>query len=276
MNTYICFNDESGSLSDKKNKFYVRASIIVNSTQLKEIENTIKEIRNSQGLSNLNSEIKWQDLWQLRKCYKYKKRPKDNRLCKINDYLNEINKDYHLLIDYCENVLSLIKKFNFNIILTFTTKQQYQGQKEKSFIKFHIQDHLQRMQKQYPDSSILIIYDSLSEEYKKVFKEIHKEIVTSGDFVQYNSIFSSLLFDDSFDNGLIQIADYVAGIFFNVLKAVNSKNPDNYQKAISFFKKYIFPNLAKNEKGDKWGIGIKETPKDDKIRYEFSQKINNL
>lgn len=276
MNTYICFNDESGSLSDNGSEFYVRASVIVNSTQLKDIENKIKEIRNIYKLTDLYSEVKWQDLWQLRNSFKKNKKPNGKRLLEIFNYLSSIGVDYHLLIDYCKNVISLIDNFNLRVILSFTVRSQCPKHKPESIIKFHIQDHLQRIQMQYPSSVVIIVYDSLDENSKKTFKKIHKEIVTSGDFVEYNSIFSSLLFDDSFDNGLIQIADYVAGSFANVLKAVNSQNHNNYQKAITFFSKYIFPNLAKNDREEIWGIGIKETPKDDHIRVDYSKKIDNL
>ncbi|PMB18286.1 hypothetical protein CEN47_24645, partial [Fischerella thermalis CCMEE 5319] len=102
MSTYLCFNDESGSLSDSRREFYVRASVIVNSTQLKDIENKIKVIRSDHNLTNLNSEIKWQDLWQLRNYFKQNKKPKDKRLLKIYNYLLSIKSDYHRLIDYCE------------------------------------------------------------------------------------------------------------------------------------------------------------------------------
>ncbi|KFD38305.1 hypothetical protein AT05_10585 [Schleiferia thermophila str. Yellowstone] len=250
--------------------------MIVNSTQLKDIENKIKVIRSDHNLTNLNSEIKWQDLWQLRNYFKQNKKPKDKRLLKIYNYLLSIKSDYHRLIDYCENVISIITEYDLKIILSFTVMNKYTNYKPESIIKFHIQDHLQRIQMQYPNSSIIIVYDSLNEPLKRTFKQIHKKIVTSGDFVKYNSIFGSLLFDDSFDNGLMQIADYVAGAFANVLKAVNSNTINNYQKAIDFFYKYIFPNLAKKDRGDIWGIGIKETPKDDDIRKGYSQKIDDL
>ncbi len=279
--TYLCFNDESGSLEDKNCKFYVRASLVVNSEQIKEIENKIVKIREDVNLSSLDEEIKWQDLWKLRKYFKNNTNPKDKRLMKIYGYLCDLEKDYHLLIDYCDNILKLLidENLDVRIILTFTDKEKYPNHKKEDIFKFHIQDHLQRLQMQFQsnNSLVIVVYDSISEQNKKLFKEIYKIIITKGDFVKdYSVVFKSLLFDDSYDNIFLQLADFIAGSFAGTLASIKKNAPDNYNYAINFFKDYIYPRLRKTKKNEIWGAGITEVPKNKYIRENYKNQINNL
>jgi len=248
MRTYICFNDESVSWSNKKLNFYVRASLLVDTAQLKMIENDIVQIRNTLNLSDLKVEIKWQDLWKLRYAFIESKIPKDNRLKPIYLYLENLNKDYHLLIEYCNQVLSLLQKhdYEFKIILTFTEKDKYPNHKEEAIYRFHIQDHLQRIQMQCKNSIVIIVYDDIYNEKKKLFKEIHKEIINNGDFIKdYRAIYESLLFDDSYDNKLLQMVDFIAGCFSGTLRYIKENDNNNYQKAIEFFLNLFIPNYVK-------------------------------
>jgi len=279
MKTYICFNDESGSWNDNSLNFYIRASLLVDTTQLKMIENDIRQIRNTLHLSDLKKEIKWQDLWLLRKAFKASKIPRDKRLNLIYFYLRDINEDYHLLIDYCNKVLSILQKqdYDFRIILTFTKKDKYPNHKEVDIYKFHIQDHLQRIQMQCKDSVVIIVYDSIDERKKKFFKEIHKKIINHGDFIKnYKAIYESLLFDDSYDNKLLQMVDFIAGCFYGTLTSIKKNDNNNYQKAREFFCQFVYPRLCKTKKGEKWGAGILEVPTNNHIRNSYKNAISNL
>lgn len=279
MRTYICFNDESGSWNDKNLNFYVRASLLVDTAQLKMIENDIVQIRNTLNLSDLKDEIKWQDLWQLRNNFKASKIPKGKRLKPIYLYLENLNKDYHLLIEYCNQVLSLLQKqeYDFRIILTFTEKDKYPNHKEEAIYRFHIQDHLQRIQMQCKNSIVIIVYDGIDNEKKKLFKEIHKEIINNGDFIKdYKAIYESLLFDDSFDNKLLQMVDFIAGCFLSTLKAIKKNDNNNYQKAIEFFSQFVYPKLCKTNKGEKWGAGILEVPTNNDKRDFYKNAISKF
>lgn len=280
MKTYICFNDESGDWNDKKRKFYIRASLIIDFTQLKTIENEIKKIRNKLNLSDLKEEIKWQDFWNLRYAFKENgeenRKPKQERLKKIYEYLKIIQKDYHLLIDYCKEVLCILKKFDCKVILTFTEKSKYPTHKEKDICRFHIQDHLQRIQMQFNNDIVVIIYDSLNEKKKKIFKEIFKEIIEKGDFIKkYNSVYSSLLFDESHDNIFLQMVDFIVGSFSGILTSIVRNDETNYKKATEFFCDLIYPRLCSSQ-NEIWGIGIKETPKDDIIRKNYRNALQSI
>jgi hypothetical protein len=277
MKTYICFNDESGSWNDKNLNFYIRASLLVDSTQLKKIENDIVQIRDKLNLRDLKEEIKWQDLWQLRKAFKSRKIPKGNRLKSIFSYIKKLSKDYHLLIEYCKQVLSLLQKqdYDFRIILTFTEKNKYSNHKEADIYKFHIQDHLQRIQMQNNDSIVIIVYDGVDNEKKKQFKEIHKEIIKNGDFIKdYKAIYNSLLFDDSYDNKLLQMVDFIAGCFSGTLTSIKKNDNNNYQKAREFFNQFVYSRLCKTKKGEKWGAGILEVPTNNHIRNSYKNAIS--
>lgn len=273
MKTYICFNDESGDWNDKKRKFYIRASLIIDSTHLKTIENEIKKIRNELNLSDLKEEIKWQNFWNLRYAFKENRKLKQEREKKIYKYLKNIEKDYHLLIDYCKEVLHLLERFDCKVILTFTEISKYPKHKEVDICKFHIQDHLQRIQMQFNNDIVVIIYDSVNEKKKKIFKEIFNEIISNGDFVkEYNSVFSSLLFDESYDNVFLQVVDFIVGSFSGILTSIKNNDESNYTKAIEFFCDLIYPRLC-SSRHEIWGIGIKETPKDDEVREEYKKRI---
>ncbi len=293
--TYLCFNDESGSMEDKKGDFYIRSSLVVNSEHLKTLENKINEIRNNLNLSNLNKEIKWQDLWQLQNCFKKSTKPKDNRLCEIYNYLCNLDKNYHLLIDYCEKVLKLLVDTNFDIriILTFTDKKECSNYGKKKIFKFHIQDHLQRLQMQFQsndsivkslqmqfqsnDSIVIIIFDSLNEENRKLFKEIHRSIISQSDFIKkYTVVFDSLLFDDSYDNKFLQITDFIAGCFAGTLTGIKKNQNDNYTYAIKFYRDYIFPTLCKTNNNEVWGAGMIEIPSNKEIREQYKNKISKI
>lgn len=278
MDTYICFNDESGSLEDKNKAFYVRASLVISAKDLKVIEARVKALKNEASLSNLNIEIKWQDLWQIRRCFKKNTSPKDNRLNKIYQYLNFIGKCYHLLIDYCENILSILNEMDCKIILTFTQIDKYKTHNHKDIYKFHIQNHLQRLQMQYQqkDAIILVIYDSINEKRRTMFKEIYNEIITKGDFIKdYSVVYDCLLFDDSYSNKLLQITDFIAGSFANLLVAVSQNNKNNYQKAVEFYFKFIEPKIPQKN-GEIWGIGLIEVPTDKNIRTDYRTKISSF
>ena len=279
--TYICFNDESGSMEDRKCNFYIRSSLVVNSEHLKALENKINKIRIDLKLSELKEEIKWRDLWQLQNCFKKSIKPKDNRLNKIYNYLVNIKKDYHLLIDYCEQILKLLKDsdFDIRIILTFTDREKYPNHKKEYIFKFHIQNHLQRLQMQFQSIGpiVFIIYDNMNEKDKKLFKEIYKNIIEKGDFIKsYSIVFDSLLFDDSYDNKFLQITDFIAGCFTGTLTGIKRDQNYNYKYAIKFFRDYIFPILCKTKTNKIWGAGLIEIPSDRKIREHFKNEISRI
>ncbi len=272
---FLCFNDESGSIDDKKLIFYVRVSLVLNAKDLKKIENHITEIRREYNLLNLKEEIKWQDLWLVRNYFKNKNHTKSNV---IGNYLESINKDYKLLIDYCDNILSsVLKNFESKIFITFTELDKVDKYKKENIYKFHIQDHLQRIQMQYNENcTLIVVYDNLRTEQQKLFKSIYKEIILKGDFVKYKSFSETLLFDNSYDNKILQLTDFIAGTFRNVLIRIYKNDKKNYEKAIYFFKHYIFNNLALDNNQNFWGVGIKETPKNNKIRNIYLSKIQEL
>lgn len=280
MGAYLCFNDESGFWSDKKSKIYVRASLVVDVEDIKNIENAIIKIREKYNLNELNSEIKWQDLWQLRNFFKQKKAPKDKHLSEIYNFINNKQKDHHLLINYCKEVLSILSNYDVKIILTFTNKEKSSSCTESNVYKFHIQNHLQRLQMQYQSKKntlIILIYDSIDEKRKKEFKQIYNEIISQGDFIkEYTCIANSLLFDDSYDNKFLQLTDFIAGCFRGVLSSINRNNQNNYQVALDCFKNIIFQKLARKKDSEIFGVGIMEIPTNKNIRKYYKTNLENL
>lgn len=113
--------------------------------------------------------------------------------------------------------------------------------------------------------------------FRKLLKKIHKEIIINGDFIKnYDSIYSSLLFDDSYDNRLLQLTDFIAGCFAGVLTSIYKTDINNYTKAIELFCDTIYPKICINDKGEIWGVGIKETPKQNDLRKKYKAALSTL
>lgn len=78
-NTYFCFSDECGdyymNINTKQllnHPFYVRATFIMNSSEWKYLNKRFRELRKKHGIPN--GEIKWANLWSLRKFQKTAKK----------------------------------------------------------------------------------------------------------------------------------------------------------------------------------------------------------
>jgi hypothetical protein len=132
------------------------------------------------------------------------------------------------------------------------------------------------MQYQQENAIILVIYDSIDEKKRSMFKEIYNDIITKGDFIKnYSVVYNSLLFDDSHCSTPLQITDFIAGSFANLLVAVLKNDSNNYQKAVEFCFKFIEPKIPQKH-NEIWGIGLMEVPTDNKIRNYYKSKIDSL
>lgn len=278
--TYFCFSDECGDykphMNDDRIKihpFYLRTTLIINSSEWRFFNNQFKELKTKYGIL-ITQELKWAYLWSLRNFKKKGKTIPDKHELKYFESF-----DYHKLIDFVEESLTLITKLKEKrIIATYTSNDYKYGTNEKSILGFHLQEHMQRIEMQLQvdeDNLGVLFFDPVSTEKNEMFRKIYNELFENGDFVEkYKFIKDSLNIENSHQSVGIQIADYISGAFSSLLKASSSNN--GYSRGVKMFFDSIYPNLCKGRNGAIQGYGIREVPRNNHARNWLTQKTNSF
>jgi hypothetical protein len=278
-NTYFCFSDECGdyrpSMTDKQKKihpFYIRSTLIINSKEWKSLNLKFREVKVKYGIP-IVKEVKWAHVWQLRNFKKQNKVIPDSHEIKFLEDL-----DYHKLIDFLSEALTLVNTLNEKIIIcTYTKNAIGYNTNEKSMLSFHIQEHMQRIEMELKkDESNLgvLFFDPVSTDKNEMFRQIYNELYMNGDFIEeYQFIKDSLNIENSHHSVGIQIADYISGAFSSLLKT--SGNND-YEKGVDMFFESIYPNLRRSYDGSIQGYGIREVTTNYPLRKWLLLKISEL
>ncbi|MGA1847586.1 DUF3800 domain-containing protein [Deferribacter abyssi] len=278
MSTYFCFSDEAGYYKqDMSNRqlrshpFYVRVTLMMNSNEWKTLNDEFRKLKEEYNLP-LAKELKWSYLWLLRK-FKNKEIPDDHEI----KFLDNFN--YHTLVEFVEKSLMLINRLKYKkIIVTYTRNSKNYKIKEKEMLKFHLQEHLQRIQMelQFNRENLAVLFiDPINNEKNEFLRKIYFDLYNNGDFIKnYNCIKDSLNIENSHHSVGIQITDYIAGVFLSFLKS--SKREKNYFQGMQMFFNYIYPNLRRVLNGNVIGYGIREVPKDDEERQWCMKKLKEL
>jgi hypothetical protein len=272
-NTYFCFSDECGDYREKMtNKqlgahpFYIRTTLIINSNEWKKLNNLFLNLKRKYKIPPY-IEIKWADLWQLRYAQKNNK---------TNNKLNNFN--YQNLISFVNDTLELINKLSYKkIIMTYTQNKTTNTRSISDIIKFHLQEHMQRIQMelQNDDNNLGVLFiDPVSNEKDKLFREIYHSFYQSGDFISnYKHIKDSLNIEHSHHSVGIQIADFISGCSSSILKVKNGNN--SYSNGIKMFFNSVYPNLRRASNGSVHGYGMREVPSSDTVRNWCESQITN-
>ena len=262
--TYFCFSDECGDYKPnmtakqlKTHPYYIRTTLLINSNEWKALNNSFRKIKTKYSLP-LNKELKWANLWTLRNFQKNKKEIPAKYDIK---YLEKV--DYHTLIDFVEESLSLINSLNEKkIIATYTKNSNVPATNEKSMMSFHLQEHMQRleMELQVDEDNLGVLFiDPISNEKNELFRSIYYELFENGDFIEkYKFIKDSLNIENSHHSVGIQIADYISGAFSSILKA---SIDNDYARGVKMFYDYVYPNLRRGFGEAIQGYGIREVPR---------------
>ena len=278
MPTYFAFSDECGDYVQHISKrqlqihpFYIRATLLMNSDEWKKLNTGLRTLKIKYKIP-VNSEIKWAYLWKIRNYQK-----KGLAIPKKEPFKFLEKHTYNQLIDFVSECLELINTLNEKkIILTFTDNSATSYFKVKTILRFHLEEIMQRieMDLQHDFSNLAVLFiDPVSEQKNKYFREIYSELYESGGLINnFTHIKDSLNIEQSHHSVGIQIADFIAGAFSAVLK---SKGKGNYSKGIDMFKKSILPNIRENG-GKIYGFGIREVPKNHKIRTDLKTKIDGI
>lgn len=278
MSIYFGFSDECGSYQQKKEKkylrvhpHYIRSTLLINADDWKKLRIKFNDLKTRYNLP-IEKEIKWAYLWQLRNYQKKNQSIPDNKDFKFLE-----SYDYHDLINFVDNCFNLLNEIEFKkIIITHTDNVNCALINEKSILKMHLQEHMQRIEMQIQsrnaENLAVLFFDPVNESTDKLLRDIYFDLFNSGDFIsQYKHIKDSLNIEYSHQSVGIQLADFISGAFSSVLKGFTSQN---YERGKDMFYKYVHPNL-RSYNGTIWGVGIREVPSDMTNRRILAQKMNN-
>jgi hypothetical protein len=261
-NTYFCFSDECGEYYQNithrqllTHPFYVRSTLLINSSEWKFLNNRFRELREKYGIPF--GEIKWVNLWSLRNYQKNQKEVPEK-----TGFKHLENIDYHTIIDFIEESLSILNELNSKkIIITYTRNNKARGYSEKKILTFHLQEHMQRIEmelQEHEDNLGVLFFDPVSTIKNEMFRKIYNKLYQNGDFINnYSFIKDSLNIENSHHSVGIQIADFISGAFSALLKSSPDKD---YSRGTKMFFNSVYPNLRKNLYTGVHGWGIREVP----------------
>lgn len=260
--TYFCFSDECGDYQPNMTKnqlsshpFYIRTTLIINSSEWKFLSQRFRELRKKHKMPA--GEIKWANLWSLRNYQK-----KGQEIPEKTGFKHLENIDYHHIINFIEESLSLINELKEKkIIVTYTKNTNIQSYSEKNILYFHLQEHMQRIEMElskHENNLGVLFFDPVSPAKNELFREVYNSLYENGDFInKYSFIKDSLNIENSHHSVGIQMADFISGSFSALLKSCPEKD---YSRGAKMFYDSVHPNLRQNESSEIHGWGIREVP----------------
>lgn len=277
MSIFFGFSDECGTYKKEKGKkhlkvhpHYIRSTLLIKAEEWKLLKKEFNLLKEKFGLP-IGREIKWAYLWSLRNYQK-----NGQKIPKKKDFKFLENHDYHNLIDFVEQCLSLLHQIDFKkIIITHTDNTNCPRIDDKNMLKMHLQEHMQRVEMQIQtrteENLAVLFFDPVSESTDKHLRDIYFELFNSGDFIDsYKHIKDSLNIEHSHQSVGIQLADYVSGTFSAILKGQGNSN---YDRGKSMFYDHVHPYLRKYN-GTIWGVGIREVPSNITYRRKLATEMN--
>ena len=211
-------------------------------------------------------------MWQLRNCQIKKQTVPVNKGFKFLE-----GYDYHDLVEFVEKCLNLLNELEFKkIIISHTDNLKCSRINEKSMLKMHLQEHMQRIEMQIQtrkdENLAVLFFDPVCENTDKLLRDIYFDLFNSGDFIDsYKNIKDSLNIEHSHQSVGIQLADYISGTFSAFLKGRDSAN---YDRGKQMFYNYVYPNL-RTYNGTMWGVGIREVPSDMSYRRRLATEMRD-
>lgn len=260
--TYFCFSDECGDYQPGMNAkklaihpFYIRTTLIINSCEWKTLNRRFRELRKKHKMPH--GEIKWANLWSLRNYQK-----KGQEIPEKSGFKHLEKVDYHNILDFIEEVLTLVNELNEKkIIVTYTKNSTGPGYSEKKILSFHLQEHMQRIEMELSsneDNLGVLFFDPVNEVKNEHFREIYNDLYENGDFIDsYSFIKDSLNIENSHHSVGIQLADFISGTFSALLKSCPEKD---YSRGVKMFFDSVHPNLRRCWATGVHGWGIREVP----------------
>jgi hypothetical protein len=117
-----------------------------------------------------------------------------------------------------------------------------------------------------PDNLAILFFDSTGSTNDNALREQYKKTYYKGPFIEkYKHIKDSCSFELSHHSFGIQIADYTAGIINGSLRG--------FEASLELFNRYLAGLIRRSEKGEVFGYGICEVPKDAAVRSILESKL---
>lgn len=269
---YFAFSDECGlyqtAPSEKTKKahpFYIRATFLMHGSDWKLLNRQFNELKENLLGLNLKQEIKWSDVQLLKE---YEKNGKAIRSSGLRSFLTDLSSD--TLLKFIQKSIGFLATLDYcKIILSVTFNEKHYNCKQPSMMRFHLQEHLQRIQMEIQncDQNLAVIFfDPVSKKQDDVLREAYFHLFKNGDFIkEYSHVKDSINFESSHHSVGVQIADYLAGCFPHFLKG--------YHPGCSIFMGKILPRIRAKSNGNVLGYGIIEVPKNEEVRAWIKKKI---
>lgn len=271
MPIFFAFSDESGGYRTdrterylEKHPYYVRATYVIEAEEWKKLNNDFLLLKDRYNLPR-DKEVKWSYIWSLRSHQQYKKVVPAS---KPYHFLSEI--DYFTLLEFVDNALSLLNRLTKKFaIITFTDNRHVDRISELNIFKMHLQEVMQRIEMEvqaWDENNLCVLFvDPISQQKDAYFKDVYHELFAHGDFIKdYAHIKDSLVVENSHQSVGIQLADFVAGSFYGLLKG--------YEQSKLIFNNNI-RNKLRNKDGSVWGYGLREVPKNSDVRECFMKIV---
>jgi len=242
------FIDDQGDVSNDQ-KWLLLGGLLIRVNDYHNLSREIKK-HNQIFLNSEVREIKWSDLTSA--IYLKNK----NQTIKKNKsfaYLENVAvKDIE---NFIEDFFRLLNKYNYQIILSISNKDYLIDGVAQNFVKFQIEDLLERVQYEIQNSGSLAIFvhDSRSNNKDNAdIKNIYKSLLLNSKFVKnFENIIDNLFIEDSHLNSGIQISDFIIGAISGTLR--------KRQFSENLYKNYLQQKLRKNQTGKVIGFGIVPT-----------------
>lgn len=283
MSIYFGFSDECGSYQIEKTEnylrvhpYYIRSTLLIKADEWKKLNKSFIDLKAMYSLP-FEKEIKWAYLWKLKNCQTNKQIVPANKDFKFLEHY-----DYQDIIEFVDKCLNLLNEIEYKkIIISHTDNVNCSKIKEKTMLKMHLQEHMQRIEMQIQtrreENLAVLFFDPVSDNTDKLLRDIYFDLFNSGDFIKsYKHIKDSLNIENSHQSVGIQLADYISGAFSACMRG---RSNEKYYQGKQIFYKHVYPNLRKYN-GTIWGAGIREVPTDSnyrrKLDYEMKEEIMKM
>jgi hypothetical protein len=275
MAIYFAFSDESGHYKQNRNNrfnqihpYYLRASFFFKGDEWRYFDSLFCSLKVEYEIPQ-TFEIKYSDLWTLQQYHNHPDRELEPRLSGLVDYRVD------RLMEFIERAIALLNALNNpQIILTISKNDRFGTPNENVFYAWHIQNLMQRIQKDMDDweedpmeNLCLIFIDPVSSKINKLLTDAYYELFVYGDrFNTFSSIKDCLHFELSYHSSGIQIADYIAGITYGYLQGRDY--------SIGVFNRQIGHLLRQGPNGKITGYGIVEIPRNQRVRTFLAEQFH--
>lgn len=158
------------------------------------------------------------------------------------------------------------------LFFTVTENQSVSGFSKNRIWEMHLEELMPRVEMQINnDSSNLAVFflDSTGEKNgDKDLRERYFQLVNKGAFFNHEHIRDGLAFEYSHHSYAIQMADFCAGIFNNMLRG--------YEESSSLFR-MLYPKIVKSKTQEFMGYGVREVPLDKEgVRLAVRKRIGEV